>query len=144
MGFVRTGLLLLAGGLIAGAAAARVGESQIDVPVSVKDGYRKTLEQPIKVTLFVDDETPAPRPILVINHGRAVTAEERAALGRARYSEISKYFARLGFLVAVPTRIGYGVSGGEDLEDSGACQNKRYPPGYLAAARQTLQVLDKL
>jgi dienelactone hydrolase len=125
-------------------AGAKLAESQLDVPVSVNDGYHKTVEQTIKVTLFVDDETPAPRPILVINHGRAVTAEERVALGRARYSEVSKYFARLGFLVALPTRIGYGVSAGEDVEDSGACQSKRYPPGYLAAAQQTLTVLDAL
>jgi len=125
-------------------ATAKVVESQLEVPVSVKDAYGKTIEQPIKVTLFVDDLAAAPRPILVINHGRAVTAEERSALGRARYSDISRYFAKMGFLVAVPTRIGYGVSGGEDVEDSGGCQNKRYPPGYLAAAQQTLTVLETL
>jgi len=44
----------------------------------------------------------------------------------------------------VPTRVGYGASGGEDLEDTGPCNSKRYPPGYAAAAQQTLQVLAAL
>jgi dienelactone hydrolase len=139
---LRAFLLLTCCAGLAGPVPARVIESQIDVPVSVQDAYRKTIEQPIKVTLFVDDETPAPRPVLVLNHGRAIFAEERAAMGRVRLSDNSKYFARLGFLVAVPTRVGYGVSGGEDVEDSGGCQSKRYPPGYLAAAQQTLAVLE--
>ncbi|MET0334552.1 MAG: alpha/beta fold hydrolase [Rhizobacter sp.] len=125
-------------------ASAKVIESQIDVPVSVQDAYRKTVAQTIRVTVFVDDATPAPHPLIVINHGRGATAAERADVGRARYSDNSRYFARLGFVVAVPTRVGYGVSGGEDVEDSGDCQSKRYLPGYLAAAHQTLSVIDAL
>lgn len=127
--------------LVALGASARVIETQADVPVSVKDTYGKTVERAIKLTLFIDDKTPAPRPIIVINHGRAVTAQERADLGRARYSEASKYFAQLGFLVAVPTRVGYGVTGGDDVEDSGHCESKRYTAGYLAAAQQTQAAL---
>lgn len=38
--------------------------------------------------------------------------------------------------------MGYGVSGGEDVEDSGACANKRYPPGFDAAAQETLAVIE--
>ena len=40
--------------------------------------------------------------------------------------------------------INHGVSGGEDVEDTGGCSNKNYPPGYEAAAVQTLQVLDAI
>ena len=123
------------------AALARFVERQIDLPVAVKNAYGKEVAQAIKVTVFVDDTTPAPRPVLVINHGRAPEAAERAALGRARYSEAARWFASQGFAVAVPTRIGYGVTGGEDVEDSGDCSRKNYPPGYRAAAQQTLAVL---
>ena len=50
----------------------------------------------------------------------------------------------MGFLVASPTRIGYGITGGEDLEDTGTCNKKNYPPGYKAGVDQTLQILQAL
>jgi dienelactone hydrolase len=134
-------LLALVCGLVP-VAQARVREEQVDLPVKVVDAYGKAIEQSIKVTIWSDDANPAPAPVLVLNHGRAAEAQERAALGRARYTEASRWFLRRGFIVAVPTRIGYGVSGGEDVEDSGGCSQKNYPPSYAAATRQTLAVLD--
>jgi dienelactone hydrolase len=125
-------------------APARMLEEQFDLPVKVTDAYGKTIEQPIKVTLFIDDARPAPRPLLVLTHGRAPEAEARAALGRARYSDNARWLAARGFAVAVPTRIGYGVSGGPDVEDTGPCEKKRYPPGYAAAAQQVVAVLQAL
>lgn len=128
--------------LLAGAAHARLRETQLDLPVKVTDGYGKVLEHSLKVTVFADDANPRPAPVLVLNHGRATTAEGRLALGRARYTEAARFFAERGFIVAVPTRMGYGVTGGEDIEDTGLCNRKNYPPGYAAAAQQTLQVLE--
>jgi dienelactone hydrolase len=130
--------------ICAAAAQARLVEEQLDVPVQVRDAYGKTVDRAIRVTVFFDDATTAPHPIIVVNHGRAAEAAERAALGRARYGDISRWLAVQGFLVAVPTRIGYGVTGGDDVEDSGACTRKNYPPGYLAAARQTEAVLTAM
>lgn len=121
---------------------ARLQESQIDVPVEVVDGYGKRIAQPIRVTVWSDDANPTPAPVMVLGHGRSAQPEKRAGLGRARLSKESAFFVRRGFIVAVPTRVGYGVSGGEDIENSGPCQSKRYSPGYAAAARQTLQVLQ--
>ena len=133
-------LSLLTGAI--GCAQAAVVEDQLDVPVQVVDAYGKRIGQSIKVTVFSDDAIPGPKPVIVINHGRAVDASERATMGRARYSETSRWFAREGFIVAVPTRIGYGVSGGEDIEGSGSCTNRNYPPGFLAAAAQVIASLD--
>lgn len=127
--------------LVACSAQARVREEQLDVPVRVVDGYGKVFEQSIKVTVFRDDQRESPSPVLILNHGRAPDAAGRVELGRARYTEASKYFVQRGFVVAVPTRVGYGVSGGEDIEDSGSCNKKNYAPGYSAAAQQTLAVL---
>ena len=124
------------------AAWAALREEQLDVPVKVVDMYGKTIEQTVKVTVFFDDNNPTPAPVLVLNHGRAVKPEDRAKLGRVRYSEASRFFVRRGFIVALPTRIGYGVTGGEDIEYSGDCRRRNYPPGYAAAAAQTLAVLD--
>lgn len=131
--------------LLASAAAdagARIVEEQADLPVKVTDAYGKIIAQPIRVTIFRDDAAKEARPLVVINHGRAVDAQQRAALGRARYSVASTWFVRQGFIAALPTRVGYGVSGGEDVEDSGPCASKRYPPGYEAAAEQTLAVIE--
>ena len=134
-------LLLLALG-VAGALQAKVVEEQLDVPVQVTDAYGKRVDQGIKVTVFTDDAIAGPKPVIVINHGRATDPADRASMGRARYPDASRWFARAGFIVALPTRIGYGASGGEDVEDSGACARKNYAPGYLAAAAQALAALN--
>lgn len=127
--------------LLSATARAALVEEQIDVPVQVRDAAGNTVAQAIRVTLFRDDANPVPAPVLVLNHGRAPDAQDRAALGRARYSDASRYFVRRGFIVAVPTRIGYGVSGGEDVENTGSCSRRDYPPGYAATADETLAVL---
>jgi dienelactone hydrolase len=128
--------------LIATATHARLQEEQMDVPVEVTDAYGKVLRHSIKLTVFSDTANPTPAPVLVLNHGRSSEPEKRAGLGRARYSDASRFFVKQGFIVAVPTRMGYGETGGEDVEDTGSCSNKRYPPGYAVAAQQTLAVLD--
>jgi dienelactone hydrolase len=127
---------------LAAGAHARLAEEQMDLPVRVQDAFGKTIEQTIKVTVFSDSTNPKPAPVLVLNHGRAAEPEERAMLGRVRNTEAARFFVSRGFIVAVPTRIGYGITGGEDVENSGSCERKNYPPGYAAAAQQTLQVLE--
>lgn len=140
---LRSGAALLAAALCL-SAQAKLVEQQFDLPVHVTNAWGKAVDQPIRVTVFFNDDTPAPHPILLLNHGRAVDAEGRAAMGRARFTDASKWFAERGFLVAVPTRVGYGVSGGEDVEDSGNCNNRNYPPAYRAAADQSVQLLAEL
>ena len=135
-------MFVLTGWLWCAHAGAKLREEQIDVPVSVVAGDGRTVVQPIRVTLFWDDMNPRPAPVLVLNHGRASEASERAALGRARYHVASAFFVERGFVVAVPTRIGYGVTGGEDVEASGNCGGRRYGPAYEAALVETLAVLE--
>lgn len=125
-------------------SCAKIIEEVIRVPVEVSDLYGKKISREIVVTLFHDDRAAQPFPLLLLNHGRAPDAAGRVALGRAKYSANASWFARLGFLVAVPTRIGYGATGGEDVEDSGPCDNRRYAPTFEAAATQTLTVLQEL
>lgn len=137
----RLALGLLTAVLAMPAVAAMV-ESRIDVPVTVVDGRGQSHTRSIVVTLWHDDTTPEPRPVLVLNHGRATTREANVALGRARYTEQSRFLAGFGYLVAVPTRIGYGATGGEDVESSGACARRDFAPAYRAAAVQTVAVLD--
>ena len=128
--------------LAATGAQGALREEQLDVPVQVSDIYGKRVEQSIRVTVFSDDANPVPAPLIVLNHGRAAQSAERAAMGRARYSVASRFFVAQGFVVAVPTRIGYGVTGGEDVEASGQCGARRYAPAYEAGLAQTLRVLQ--
>jgi dienelactone hydrolase len=119
---------------------AAVIEEVIEVPVRLKTPQGKDLEQSIKVTVFRDDARPK-APYLILNHGRAVDAAGRAKLKRARYTENSRYFVSKGFVVLVPTRIGYGETGGPDVEDSGPCNDRKYGPVYAAAAEETEAVV---
>jgi dienelactone hydrolase len=125
-------------------AQAKLVQTIINVPVKVTNVYGKAIEQDAVVTLFYDDTTPKPHPIAVINHGRAAKAEQRAGFGRSTAITNARWFAAMGFLVVVPTRLGYGVTGGYDVEDTGSCDKKNYPPGYDAAAVQTLQILAQV
>jgi len=128
--------------LVSGLAHAEVAESTIALPVSVIDSFGRAVSQEMKVTVF-RDPGKARAPFLVLNHGRAVAPQDREKLGRARYSENSRYFVSLGYVVFVPTRIGYGVTGGPDVEDSGSvCRSKNYPPAYEAGAKQTLDLIS--
>jgi dienelactone hydrolase len=136
--------LLLPLALAAADARARVVEERIAVPVEVTDAHGGRVTQDIVVEVFHDDAAPKPYPVLVLNHGRAVDAAGRSAVGVAAFRDTSRWLAGFGFIVAVPTRVGYGVTGGPDVEDSGACERKVYPPAYRAAADETLQVLANL
>ena len=127
--------------LVSGAAHPRIVEEKRWVPVKVTDAKGRTVSRDIMVTFIHDDDMKPPYPALVLGHGRAAAAAERKAMGRASFLQVSSWFARLGFMVAVPTRIGYGVTGGDDVEYTGDCNSKSYAPGYAASAAQTLQVL---
>lgn len=123
-------------------AHAKLVQQIIKVPVTVSNAWGKVVQQEVVVTVFVEDTTPKPRPIAVINRGRDAEPEKRAAYGRSTAITNARWFAGMGFVVVVPTRVGYGVSGGEDVEDTGTCNRKIYAPGYEAAATQTLQILE--
>lgn len=127
--------------VLAAPAQARMTEEQIDVPVQVRNAWSKEVAQTIRVTVFSDEANPRPAPVAIINHGRATDAAGRADLGRARFGGAARYLVQRGFVVAVPTRVGYGVSGGEDVEDAGSCSSRNYPPVFKAVAEQALAAL---
>jgi len=120
---------------------AAIVEGVFEVPVTVKTIYDQVHTQKIQVTVWRDDAREK-APFVILNHGRPASAASFAAMGRQRYPENSRYLVSLGFVVFVPTRVGYGVSGGEDVEYSGSCQGKIYEPVYRAAAAQALEVLN--
>ncbi len=123
---------------------AKVVEETMAIPVKVTDRYGKVHANNLHTLVYYDDEKPKPYPVAVIGHGRAVHAEQRATMKLTNYAGNARWLARLGFIVAVPARIGYAETGGEDIDDTGTCNNKVYPPAYKTGAEQTLQVLSAL
>ncbi len=124
------------------AAHAKVVQQTDAMPAIVTDAYGKRVTQQIKLVYAYDDSTASPRPVVVLNHGRSYKPETRSALEPSKaFAGNARWLAQLGFFVVMPTRIGYGQAGGGDVENSGDCQRKNYPPGYQAAAEQTIQVL---
>lgn len=121
-------------------ARADIVETQMRVPVTIRLNDGAPLTHDVIVTRFQEDERK-PSRFMVILHGRAGTASERAAYGRTRFAEIARDFARQGYAVFVPTRIGYGDTGGPDVEDTGRCHAKDYVAGIAPATDEVMQLI---
>lgn len=111
------------------------------IPVTVKDLYGRTETRSMPVTLF-RPQGAGPFPLVVMNHGRAV-ADKRAQQGRQRYENLSRYLVSKGFVVMVPTRIGYWETYGDfDPEVSGNCNALRVEPMSVAASDQVIATVE--
>jgi dienelactone hydrolase len=135
-------MALLAGSLLLTAQHARaaIREEVVHVPVSVTTMTGQAVSQNIIVTIWRDDSRES-APFLVLNHGRPANAPT-SSVQRYRYTDNSRYFVSKGFVVFVPTRAGYGPSGGIDVEYSGPCRARNFTPAYRAAADQTRAVME--
>jgi dienelactone hydrolase len=123
-------------------APAKIVETVLDVPVKATAASGQVVEQTIKVTVFHDD-TRFSAPYLILNHGRPYENAKRSTMKRIAFPPVSHWFVERGFVVIVPTRIGYGYSGGPDIENSGAsCDKRNYPPAYTAAADESIAALE--
>ena len=130
--------------LFCNSSFARIIEEIIKVPVSVTNNIyanNPKFEQEITVTIWRDDSIKK-SPYLLFSHGRAGTDQERVSFGRSSERKNSEYFISKGFTVILPTRIGYGVSGGPDAEYSGACGSKNYLEARKVSVDQSKQVLN--
>ena len=128
--------LLIGGTLLVASfsASAAMVEEIFDMPIAVKDHYGKEVNQTMKVTIFHDDEATAPQPFLVIDHGRS---SSNLNIGRSRYLNQSKYFVSKGFVVVVPTRVGYGETGGPDIDDAESCNRPKYESVFRITSAQS-------
>lgn len=120
---------------------AKIVETTAEVPVEVTDARGHVVRQPIKVTIIRDDARPR-APFLLLNHGRAGKAPQRQTTSPATYMANARYFVTRGYAVFMPVRVGYGATGGPDVEYSGPCETKSYPRAYEAGTRQSLAVID--
>ncbi len=135
---VRVAVLMLAA---SAPAFSEVVEEVVQIPVEVKDIYARAHRHTITLTVFRDTDRQK-SPFLVLSHGRAGDAAGRARLGRARYTDNSRYFVSKGFAVFVPTRVGYGITEGPDVEYAGSCARRDYRVVFEAGAAQVLAVIQ--
>ena len=112
-------------------------EEVLRTPVTVTNMFGRQETRSMPVTVF----RPAgdgPHPLLVLNHGRA-GGDKRAAQGRARFENTARYLVGKGFVVMVPTRIGYWETYGDfDPEEYGSCSRPNYGPRHKAVVDQVL------
>jgi dienelactone hydrolase len=110
------------------------------IGVTVKDLYGRSETRQIPVVIFRPDG-PGPFPLVIMNHGRATT-ERRATQGRQRFEPFSRYMVSKGFVVLLPTRVGYADTYGDfDPEQTGDCKQPRLEPQAEAASDQVLATL---
>jgi pimeloyl-ACP methyl ester carboxylesterase len=134
--------LLLSAALLALASAAQAApvytESVIRAPVDASG--RRVL---IDVTVLRPPGA-GPFPVVVLAHGSPRAPEERRANGRQRLVTQSLPFLAIGMAVIVPTRRGYGASGGEWSEGYGTCADPNYYAAGLETARDMRAAVDAI
>lgn len=131
---VRHALAIL---LLAGLPArAAFDETVIRAPV-----VRGVEQAHIDVTVF-RPTGKGPFPIVVLSHGSPRDAADRRREGRQRLVEQSAPFVAMGYAVLVPTRRGYGESGGSWAEAYGPCAAPDYWSAGLETARDLHAAVD--
>lgn len=116
-------------------------ETLVHIPVTVQDLYGRQETKPMAITLY---RPPGEGvfPLVVFNHGRAVKAK-RSLQGRYRPEAMARYLTAKGFVVAVPTRVGYWETYGDfDPEDAGSCSSPRLEPVAKAVSDQVLATVE--
>lgn len=132
---------LLIGGLLALATAAHaVPFTETVMRAPVASGPRSVL---IDVTVY-RPQAAGPFPVVVLSHGSPRLPSERRSDGRQRLVGQAKPFLDMGFAVVVPTRRGYGESGGEWAEGYGPCTNPDYYRAGLETARDMRAAVDAI
>ena len=111
-------------------------ETVIRAPV---DAGREKIE--IDVTVL-RPRGAGPFPIVVLSHGSPRSPAERRRDGRQRLTGPSEPFLAMGYAVIVPTRRGYGHSGGEWAEGYGPCNDPDYYKAGLETARDVRAAVD--
>lgn len=111
------------------------------ISVTVTNMYGRQETKPVPITIF-RPRGNGPFPLVIMNHGRA-TSDKRAQQGRQRYEDLSRYLVAKGFVVMLPTRVGYAETYGDfDPEETGNCNAKRLEPMAEAVYAQVMATLD--
>ena len=115
-------------------AAVRLIDEDVRIPVSNGNyGIAAKILRP---------DGAGPYGAIVLNHGAAVSAEERRNESPDLLLHTATHFARRGYVVVMPLRRGFGATGGEFAEDAGSCRNPDYQRGEAAAAEDVMAAYE--
>ena len=116
-------------------------ETLVRVPVTVKDRFGREETKPMAITIYRPPGEGV-HPLVVFNHGRA-TPDKRASQGQYRPESVARYWVDKGFVVLVPTRVGYWETYGDfDPEDTGNCGMPGLESVSQVLAQEVLATVD--
>jgi dienelactone hydrolase len=119
-------------------------EETMPLKVELKTAKGEAVNRVTQVRVFRDDARPL-SPFLIVHHGRVVSREAREKLGPVRYPEVSKYFVEKGFAVFVLTRLGYGDTAEDDVEETGTdCDHRDYRATFSPGIGQATTLLEQV
>jgi dienelactone hydrolase len=122
-------------------AQSEIIEETVRVPANIQAAAGVVVEHQLVMTI-VRDTKQKKSPYIIIHHGRPDSPIRFAVMGQQRYPANANYFVAKGFVVLIPTRIGYGLTGGSDVEYTGECENKNYLRGVAPLVSETKQILS--
>jgi dienelactone hydrolase len=119
---------------------ADLHEQVVQVPVRV-EGLFVAKEVNLTATIYRPDGD-GPFPLIVLSHGTAPNALERAKIGRYRRIPQIRELVSRGFAVIVPIRRGFGATGGDYAEYIGKCASPIYYEACRAAGGDIAAAID--
>ncbi len=94
-------------------------------------------------TTILRPEGAGPFGVVVLNHGVPGSARERLRESPAvDFNAAAPVFARRGYVVVMPLRRGFGVTGGPFAEDAGPCRNPDYMRAEAAASQDVMAAYE--
>jgi len=85
---------------------------------------------------------PGPFGAIILNHGVAANAEQRAAESPEQFLDTAAAFVQRRYAVFLPIRRGFGATGGHYAEDAGLCSNPRFRRAEREAAADIRAVYE--
>ena len=122
--------------LIGEAAYAQFGIISEDVRVPVSNANYTIAVRILR------PQGDGPFGAIVLNHGVAGTRAERMRESPDQLTAAASVFAEHGYVVVLPLRRGFGVTGGEYAEDPGPCSNPDFRKAETAASQDVMAAYD--
>jgi dienelactone hydrolase len=131
---------LLSGPWAWGQQAKDLQEQRVTLPVTLKSLWNGQQTHDMLLTVY-RPQGQGPFPLAVISHGRSMANRDLPKV--QRFESQSRFFVRKGFVVLVPTRVGYGDTGQSfDPEDSAAAGHVDYRWLLEATATQIMAAIE--
>lgn len=134
-----TAAMLIAAGLLCGRLDA-LESAPVRTSVLIPSADRSVAMN----TLVYWPRGEGPFRLAVFSHGTSSNPEFRREQDLSHFESLALWFARRGFVVAVPQRPGHGETGGDWLEDYGSCSRPDYQHAGAAIADSIATVVSHM